>query len=402
MIRELRIALRYLFSPKSHSAVNIISAVSVAGIAVATMAMVVVLSVFNGFHSLIEERLSLLDAPFKVEAAEGKTILRADSLAAAIAALPQVRAVAVTIDDQALAMIGSEQMTVRLRGVEPEAYASVVALDSVVAAGEAWVDYVPGRRSATLSVGVANRLRAYVGSETELLALFVPKRLGRINPANPLSAFRSDSLTVSAVYITNQQELDDNVVYVPLSTARRLLQYTSEASAIEVNAPESALTAIRTAVGPDYRVLTRYEQQAGAYQIVNMEKWMSFMLLGFILIVASFNIISTISLLILEKENNAVTLRAIGASRAFIRRIYAIQGWLITLAGGLLGIIVGSLLCLSQQHWGWLKLAGDESQLSITSYPVQLHFIDLLPILAMVALIAAVTSAFTISKKNVP
>lgn len=395
----LRIALRYLFSPKSHSAVNVISAVAVAGVAVATAAIIVVLSVFNGFHSLIASRLSLLDPPLQVTAVQGKTVASADSLGAALEALPAIAAAEPVVTERALAMMGTLRQPVRLKGVRPEGYARVASLDSTVVAGEAWADFYPGVPSATLSVGVANALRAPVGSE-ELMGLYVPRRQGRINPANPMAAFRTDSLAVSAVFSVNQPEYDVDMVYVPLSVARSLLSYTTEATAIEaVPAPgvdtDRAAEALRQALGPDYRVLTRLELQAEAFRIVNVEKWTAFMLLVFILAIASFNVLSTMSLMIVEKHDNNVTLRALGADRGLLARIYGLQGWMVTCAGAVAGAVAGVLLCLAQQRWGLVKLAADTSQLSIAAYPVEFHAADLIPVAAIVAVVGLAAALFS-------
>ncbi len=155
-----------------------------------------------------------------------------------------------------------------------------------------------------------------------------------------------------------------------------------------------AARAIASAVGPRYDVLDRAGQQSGAFQIVNMEKWTGFMLLAFILIIASFNIISSMSLLIIEKEDNTRTLKALGASPGLIRRIYAVQGWLVSIAGGVAGMVLGVLLSLGQEKWGWIRLAGDSSQLSLTAYPVEFHPADLIPVMTLVALVGAVTAVF--------
>ena len=388
-----RIALRYLFSRKSHSAVNIISAVSVGGIAVATMALVVVLSVFNGFNRLIESRLSRVDPVVAVLPSVGKTIANADSLAERLKKLPQVAQAVPTVSEQALVMIGDYQMPVHVTGV-PEALYPLI--DSVVIAGESWHDFYPGVRSAMVSVGVANSLNLVPGSE-QVFAIYVPRRLGRVNPANPLSAFRADSLAVCGVYSVGQAECDGDMIYIPLESLRGLLQYTTEASAVAVapahGVSESQLKkAVADAVGEQYQALTRREQHASTFRVVNMEKWSSFLLLGFIVIVASFNIISTMALLILEKSANASILLALGASRSLVRRIYVVQGWMITLIGGVVGIGLGMILSVGQQHFGWVKLNGAADQLALRGYPVCFNPADLLPIAALVALIGAVTA----------
>ncbi len=392
-----RIAFRYIFSRKSHSAVNVISLVSVAGVTVATAAMVVVLSVFNGFHSLISSRLSELDPPLRVELSDGRAFADADSLAAVLLDLESVGAAEPTVEQRALAIANGYQTPVKVKGVRPDSYHLVASLDESVIDGVPWHDYHPTAPSAVLSVGVANALRAPIGSE-ELLGLFAPKRLGKINPANPLSAFMSDSVAMGAVFAVNQPEFDTDLIFVPIGMARNLFQYEDEASAIEI-APAEGFDAGQTArdvaavMGPDFKVMDRMHQHASSFRIVNVEKWMSFLLLAFILVIASFNVISTMALLIIEKEGNAFTLHALGATGGFVRKVYAILGFGITMAGSILGTLFGSLLSLGQQHFGWVKLGGDASALSITAYPMELHLSDLIPVIMITAAVGLVTAA---------
>lgn len=371
--------------------------VSMAGIAVATAALVVVMSVFNGFHALIESRLSVIDPPLMAVPLSGKAFWNADSLCRELEALPEVAAALPVVDERALAVMGERQMAVRLYGIPEAMYAD---FDSLTLAGEPWHDYYPGVEPAVVSVGVANGLLAQIGGE-QLLGLYVPRRVGRINPANPMSAFRSDSVTITAAFALNQPEYDRDALFAPLGLVRRLLQYTTEASAIHVfpRASEAeALSAVREALGGEARVMTRMEQQSGSFQIVNMEKWTTFLLLGFILIIASFNIISSLSLLIIEKQENAQTLSALGMTQRGLRRVYIICGVLITAAGGVIGMALGTLLSLGQQHFGWVKLAADPSMLSVTAYPVVFNAADQLPMALLIAAIGLITAAISSAK----
>lgn len=391
-----RIALRYLFSKKTHNAVNVISVISVAGIAVATVAIVVVLSVFNGFSWLAGSRLSLLDPEIKVEPAQGKVIADGDSLAAVLQRLPAVAAAVPVVEDQALAIARDRQVPVRIKGVPYDRYDSVTCFRNTVIAGEAWNEYWRGAPAASLSVGVANSLHAIVGVE-QWVGLYTPRRRGRINPANPAAAFRSDSVAVGSVFRIDQAEYDNDYVVVDISVARRLLDYTAQASAVEVALvagadPGTSVTAIKEVLGSGYRVKTRIEQQASSFRMIQVEKWITFMLLGFILVIASFNIISTLSMLIIEKEGSILTLRSMGASTGMIRRVFAIQGWLITVAGGMAGAVVGVVLCLLQQWFGLIKLAGDPSAMSITVYPVKVEPADLLTVIGLILVIGILTS----------
>lgn len=392
----LNIARRYLLSRKSHSAVNIICGVAIGGVSVAIMAIVVVLSVFNGFASLAEKQMGLFDADLRVEPAAGKTIAGADSLAARVAAMPQVAAAVPVIDERALAVSPSAQMPVRLKGVGA-AFADVTDMDSIIVDGAYAVDSVYGYGPAHLSVGVAGYmgLSPRVGN---IVGVYVPRRVGRINPANPATAFRGDSLAVRSVWQTQRPDYDGDRMIVPLATARRLLDYENgEASAVEIRLaagadPDAEAARLSAALGDSVRVLTRARQNADSFRMIAVEKWLTFLLLVCILAVASFNIVSTLSLLVIEKRDNMATLRALGASRAMTRRVFMWQGALIALCGGLLGSLLGVALSLGQQHFGWVRLNAEADALTIQVYPVEVHASDLLVVAAVVA-VGAVASA---------
>lgn len=392
----LNIARRYLLSRKSHSAVNIICGVAVGGVSVAIMAIVVVLSVFNGFASLAEKQMGLFDADLRVEPAAGKTIVAADSLAVRVAAMPQVAAAVPVIDERALAVSPSAQMPVRLKGVGA-AFAAVTDMDSITVDGAYAADSVYGYGPAHLSVGVAGYmgLSPRVGN---IVGVYVPRRVGRINPANPATAFRGDSLAVRSVWQTQRPDYDGDRMIVPLATARRLLDYENgEASAVEIRLapgadPDAEAARLSAALGDSVRVLTRARQNADSFRMIAVEKWLTFLLLVCILAVASFNIVSTLSLLVIEKRDNMATLRALGASRAMTRRVFMWQGALIALCGGLLGSVLGVALSLGQQHLGWVRLNAEADALTIQVYPVEVHAADLLVVAAVVA-VGAVASA---------
>ncbi len=393
----LRIALRYLFSKKSHNAVNVISVISMAGVAVATMAMVCVLSVFNGFADLAYGRLSMVDPQIKIEPVSGKVIANGDSIAGIVSSLPSVAKAVATVSDQALAMFGNRQMAVTIHGV-PEGYAGVTDVERAVIDGMYLLD--DGERLyATLSVGVAIRLGVRPGMEREM-ALYVPRRVGNINPANPMAAFRADSLTVAAVYEVEESDHDASTVLVPVEVARNLLDYTTESSAVEValipGADEKqAVEELRSLLGPDFVVKNRLEQESSSFKMISVEKWITFVMLAFILVIASFNVITTLSMLIIEKSDNMLTLRSLGATAAMVRGIFMWEGWLVSMVGGLSGIVLGVVLCLAQQYGGFIKLGGDPSQLSISEYPVRVAFPDLLAVIAVVVVVGLVISMVT-------
>ena len=248
-----------------------------------------------------------------------------------------------------------------------------------------------------MSVGAANTLRALVSNGTgPWLGLYAPRRLGRINPANPMSAFRTDSVEVTSVFRIDQAEYDADYIITDISVARHLFSYTTEATDIEIRLKSDInadrfISRLRTILGPDYTIKGRIEQQAQSFRMIQVEKWITFMLLGFILVIASFNIISTLSMLIIDKQESIDTLRALGASQGMLRRIFAIQGWLVTMTGGVIGAVLGITLSLIQEHYGFIKLGGDPMAMSITTYPVHVEAADLLVVIALLLLVGAMT-----------
>ncbi len=398
----LRIALRYLFAPKSHRAVNIISVISIAGVAVATMAIVVVLSVFNGFTSLAGDRLGKLDPDLKVTPIEGKTFAQADSIAAAIAATDGVASAMPVLSERALLVAPDNQLPVRLIGIDPAGY-DAPGIDSTLIDGIYATDALVGAdtlAAAQLSVGVALGSRLRPGGESQA-HIYVPRRLGRINPANPAAAYRTMPVAVSGVFQVDQPEYDTDCVFVPLDRLRALLEYDeSEASAINIALSPgadiaAAEKAVRLITGSAFDVLPRERQQADTFRMISIEKWVSFLMLVFILLIASFNIVSTLSLLVIEKRDNMLTLRAIGASRNTVRAVFADLGWLITAAGGVIGTVLGVILSLIQEHFGLIKLDGDPAALSVDSYPVRLEWGDVALVLATVLIVGLAIAALS-------
>ncbi len=400
-----RVALRYLFAKKTHNAVNVISLISVVGVAVATMAIVCVLSVFNGFTDLASSKLSRLDPQLKITPITGKVIANADSLVSELMAMDGVAVAAPTIEENALAIYDTRQMPVVIKGVT-EDYDRLTSIRDIVKSDGDFLLTDSVFTFATLSVGVAVNLGAHPGFY-QYIGIYTPKRLGRINPANPMTSFRSDSLLVGGVYQVEQAEYDTDMVIVPLENARRLLDYTTEASAVELRLTDDAdekkmIEHLSAQLGSDYKVSNRMQQQESSYRMIEIEKWITFLMLAFILIIASFNVISTLSMLVIEKEADIATLNALGASRSQISRIFLLEGWLISLFGGLIGVVVGVALSLAQQWGGFIKLGGDHAVMSIDSYPVRVEFVDLLIVMVLVAIVgwvtAMVTSLFTRSR----
>lgn len=397
MALSLKIALRYLKSKKAHNAVNIISIISICGVVVTTAALVCVLSVFNGFHEVIQSRLAKLDPQIAVCPAQGKTINDADSTIAAITSVEGIDKAMPVVEDQALAVFVDYQMPVRLKGV-PANYNDINAIDSVIVDGVFELqDEVSNYAVAGAGPAVSLRLQA---NSLRMLQLYAPRREGQVNVSNPIDAFTCDSLFVKGIFQVQQTSYDQDLIFVPIDFARELFDYDTQATQIEIKLKDGTnenkvIKQLQNILGPSYEVKNRLMQQSESFRMVNVEKWVTFLLLAFILIIATFNIISTLSLLIIEKDESISIMKNLGATNKQITRIFVAEGWLITMLGAVIGIVIGLLLCLGQQTFGWLKIGADPTQVIVNAYPVKVVWTDMVIVLLLVAAIGFVTSLVT-------
>lgn len=392
-----KIALRYLKSKKAHNAVNIISIVAVLGVVITTAALVCVLSVFNGFRDVIGDRLSKLDPQIAIAATRGKVIADADSVLRVVRAVPGVQVAQPVVVDNALAVYADFQMPVRLKGVPPD-YNRVTAIDSTMVMGSFTLQDAVSS-FAVVGSGPAMQLNVRPGG-LRMLQLYAPQRQGRVNLNDPMNAFTCDSVFVAGIFQVQQKSFDRDLVFVPLDVARYLFDYETEATQVELrlapDASEQQVMAQLTArLGPAYTVKNRLMQQAESFRLVNMEKWITFLLLAFILVIATFNVISTLSLLIIEKDESISTFRAMGATDQQITRIFVAEGWLIALTGAVLGVLLGLALCLCQQQFGWLQINADPGDVIVRAYPVKVIFSDVLIVFLLVAAVGFITSLVT-------
>ena len=394
----LRIAWRYLMSKKSHTAVSIISAISVCAVAITALAMVCVMSVFNGFSGIVNEKLSQLDPEIKVSAAKGTSIVNRDSLLTAIRDVAGVRYAEPIIECQALAMYGDRQVPVIVKAVSDK-YNAMTRIEDLVKEDGQYRLMLGEEYLSVISVGTAVSLGAHPGFVNKL-EIYTPKRKGAVNPANPMSAFKRVETLVSGVFEVQQQEYDQNYIITSLKLAEYLFDYQGEATAVEISVAEGisvddVMDRIANVIGDNYAVENRLMQHKNSLKMINSEKWMTLLLLGFILIIASFNIISTLAIIITEKNSNISTLRALGAENKMISRIFVIEGWLISVVGAIAGIILGIILCLVQQYCGIIKMGDGTAELIIDTYPVVVEFADILLILGIVAIVGFLTSQAT-------
>lgn len=397
MSLSFNIALRYLRAKKGHTAVNIISIISVLGVVVTTAALICVLSVFNGFHDLIKEKLSTVDPDIAITATMGKTIADADSVVRVAQAIPGVEMAMPVVEDNALAIFADYSMPLRLKGV-PKDYNRLTGIDSVIVEGDFLLEDEVSRY-AVLGVGPAVSLNARAGS-LRMLQLYAPQRRGQVDLNDPMNAFTEDSVFVAGIFMVQQKDFDNDMIFAPIDLARELFDYTTEATQVELKlargaSEQAVMDQLNAQLGESYTVKNRMMQQDASFRLVNMEKWITFLLLAFILVIATFNVISTLSLLIIEKDESIRTFRSLGATDKQITRIFVTEGWLIALVGAVAGVALGLVLCLCQQLFGWLKLSARPDAVIVNAYPVVVVWTDVLVVFMLVAAVGLVTSLVT-------
>ncbi len=400
----LWIARRYLFSKKSHNAINIISAISATGVLIGTAALIAVLSVFNGFENLVEGMFSSFDPDLKIISTSGKTMNTDNEAIEKVKNHRDVIAFVDVIEETALLNFNQRQMPVSVLGVGDN-FSSVTKIDDIIYDGE--FELTDGVfHHAVLGIGIASKLSINAHLIDPLL-FYAPKRTEKINIVRPDLSFNDGKAFISGIFLVNQPEYDDNKVIVSLEMAKNLFDYEeNEVSNIQLkiasNAKQKALKKdLQKILGNEYRLLDKHEQQADFYKISQIEKWITYLILIFILMIAIFNIIGSLSMLILEKKEDIEILHSLGANERLIKNIFMFEGWLITALGALLGVILGVVIVLLQQHFGLLKLGGDNY--IVNAYPVILSFTDVVISLITVfsiGLLAALYPVKYIKLKN--
>ncbi len=380
---SLYIAKRYLFARKSRNAINIISAISVAGVTVGTMALITILSVFNGLEDMVKSIFSTSDPQIKISPAAGKVFDPDTLVLDRLTATAGVEAWALTLEENALLRYENQQYIATIKGVS-ENYALVTDLDTAMWDGEFILRGDNGRPYAIAGLGVAN----YLGMRLNFvspLAIYIPDRKARIR-ATPDNEFTRKYIYLSGIFAV-EQEFDSKYLFLPLDFARELLDYATEVSSIEVRLTagadeKKAQNSIRQLMGKGFLVQNRYEQQEIFYRVMKAERLAIFVILTFILIVASFNIIGSLMMLIIEKERDIGILQSLGANNRLIKRIFIYEGWMISFIGTIAGLLLGIILCLAQQHFGIVRLSGDS--LLIDFYPVRMKLSDFFVVAATV------------------
>ena len=374
----LRFAFRYLFARKSHNVINLISGISVAGMAIGTAALIIILSVFNGFNQLVSESLGDAQPDLIVKPATGKAFVPDSTTFAWLYDQDMVFNMSSVIEEQAFISFDGKQSLARVKGVdsvfEEESPIKNHITDGVFSLHRGTGAGAVIGSSLAWSMDINPRFVAP-------LEIYYPDREGSVSLANPTSSLRSATARVNGIFALNS-ELDAEMVLVPIETMRELLDYENEVSSIEIrvvkDTPDKALgelvKELETRLGPGYEVLDRYKQNEALYKMMRYEKLAIYMILIFIVIIIAFNIYSSLTMLIIEKKEDIGTLRSLGAPEPMTRRIFLLEGWLISLLGLLIGLVLGIAFVLLQQKFGIIRMPGNYI---INAYPVILKASDI-------------------------
>ena len=389
----LYIAKRYLFSKKSHNAINIISGISVCGVALATLALVCTLSVFNGFHDLISGFFTHFDPDLKIEVIKGKVFTPSPTTIEDIKATKGVEVVSLTLEDNAMAKYKENQTMVTIKGVDDE-FQALTHIDEILRGNPEFKLY-----DQIADYGIMGQSLMYIlgtGIQPfDPIEIYAPRKGGKVNLSNPMANFhRAPLYSPGTVFDVNDSRYATSYIIASIDYARKLFGYTSEVTAIEVRLSDDADVSrvkqtLQTIMGDDFTVKDHYEQQEATFKVVEIEKFVTYLFLCFILMVACFNIISSVSMLILDKRDNAATLHSLGATDSMVSRIFIYEGNLIALLGALVGLVLGIILCLLQQQFGFIGLG--DGQFVVSAYPVRVQFTDIILVLASVLLVSAIS-----------
>ena len=388
------IARRYLFAKKSHNVINVISAISVAGIMLASFALICTLSVFNGFHELVESLFKDIDPELKIVSSNKKFFDTNNEKINSVLEFPYIETTSFTLEEQALISYKSRQQIVMIKGVQ-DSYHDLVNIENLLKGNGIYMLEDQICHYGIMGIGLTGKLDCGI-SPSDRLKLYVPKKEGRVNVANPATSFnQADIYSPGVVFRVEQEKYDDNYVLISLDLAHYLTGRQNEASALEIRLKEGtsvnkAKREISAALGNEFHVQNRVEQQQDVFKVVKLEKFISYLFLSFILLIACFNIIGSLIMLIVEKQQDAQLLKSMGASQRTIERIFITNGVLISLIGAVSGLAIGIIATLLQQKYGFIKL-GTEGSFLVDAYPVKIYFQDIVVVLVTVLVVSFVS-----------
>lgn len=385
---ELFIARRYLFAKKSHHAINIISGISVLGVTVATMAMVVTLSVFNGFQDLVADLFTAFDPELRVTPKDGQTINVKDTALVKLEHNEMLEVYTPVLEGQALVVHDGRQQVVTIKGVADN-ITQQAHIEDILYGDGSFCLHADVLEYGVLGIQLAQQLGLPAFFENPL-QVYAPKRGERINIGNPLSSFNHDELqSPGVVFMVRQAKYDTGYILTSLGFAQRLFDREGRVSSVELKLKEGAdidkvKQHLKTQLGERFKVEDRYEQQNDVFRVMRIEKLISYCFLSFILLVACFNIIGSLSMLMIDKRQDIQTLRSLGATDAQICTIFRLEGHIISLAGAFLGLALGTVLCWVQQEYGLVTMGDAEGSFIVEAYPVSVYLTDVLLVLLTV------------------
>ena len=385
------IARRYLFSKKSTHAINVISGISVIGVAVATMALVVTMSVFNGFHDLVASFFTSFDPQLKVVPLKGKTVAADDPILTQIRQLPQIEVATECVEDQALAVYNSHQAMVVVKGVEDN-FDQLTHINEILIGDGEFSLHAADMDYGILGIRLAEQLSTGYTYERPM-KIYAPRREGQFDMTAPEEAFEEDELySPGVLFNVKQAKYDKNYIITSIGFARRIFDQQGMLSSLELRLkPGSNFDAVKSEVqklcGDQFAVKDRFEQQDDTFKIMKIEKFIAYIFLTFILMVACFNIIGSLSMLIIDKKDDVVTLRNLGATDKQIVHIFLFEGRMISAIGAVIGILLGLLLCWLQQQFGLVALGSSSGSFVVSAYPVSVHPEDIVLIFVTVLVV---------------
>jgi len=391
------IARRYFIAKKSHNIINIISGISVAGVTIGTMALIIVLSVFNGFEKLVVSLFNSFNPDMLVTVKAGKTFNAGLIPEGTIRKIPGVLYLSETIEENALLKYKDKQIIVTIKGVGDD-FVRMTRIDTMIVNGTFALKN--GEKvMAVLGYGVAYDVGASLQDYMNPLTVYVPRRNGSFGGGFE-NAFNSDVIFPSG-FFSVQQDFDTKYVILPISFARKLLEYTNEVTAIEIGLDknsdhEKIQNQLQKILGDKFAVKNRFQQEATLYKIMKSEKWAIFLILSFILLIATFNVIGSLSMLIIDKKEDISTLRSMGANDTLIRRIFLAEGLLISLIGAVAGLVLGGLTCWLQQVFGFVKLGAADSTFVVNAYPVHMQVPDFIFVFSTVMFIGILAAWYPV------
>ncbi|MBR3660199.1 MAG: ABC transporter permease [Bacteroidaceae bacterium] len=385
------IARRYLFAKKSHNVINLISAISVAGIMLASFALICTLSVFNGFHQLVESLFRDFDPEIKVVSADRKFFSIGDELIQKAKDLDFIDVYTFTLEEQALISYKSKQQITMIKGVD-ESFHDLVGIENLLKGNGIFMLEDAVCHYGIMGVGLMNRMESGIKPSSPL-KLYVPKKEGHINMSNPVTSFNYANIySPGVIFCVEQEKYDDNYVLISLDLAQELTDRQGEASALEIKTKEGtsirkAIRQLQTLLGPGFEVQDRLHQQKDVFKVFKMEKFISYLFLTFILLIACFNIIGSLIMLMVEKQKDAGLLESMGAEQKTVERIFIINGVLISLIGAVSGLVLGIIAVLLQQKYGFISL-GTAGNFIVDAYPVSIKIEDIILVLVTVLVVS--------------